>query len=61
MRFILAALLVTGCSRTATQVVPPGQTITAAATCGIAEPAPIEIKVEAPKPAKIVFDHEVCR
>lgn len=64
MRFILFILLVTGCSRTATPVVPIATpaTTTAVATCGFDEPSLVEIKVEVEveKPAKSVFDREAC-
>jgi hypothetical protein len=65
MRFILAALLVTGCARTAPPVTPVAAaaptTTAAAATCGLDEPAPLEIKVEVKQPAKHLFDREACR
>jgi hypothetical protein len=67
MRFILFTLLVTGCSRTETQVIPPTTpttaitTFAAPATCGIEEPAAMEI-IEVKKPVKkSVFDRDVCR
>ena len=63
MRSILFILMVTGCA-TAPQApqVEPAVAVTPAATCGMAEPAPIEIKVEIKKPAKnALLDREFCR
>ncbi len=58
MRFILFVMFATACSHPAVDAVSPALPTT---TCGLDAPAPIEIKLEVKKPAKHVFDREVCR